>query len=130
MKKITVITVLLIVACHGIFAQTEKQTTNINIEGQFAVTTNANALFINLGGPTLRFNFPKISIGGTMFPTLKFEVKASKLLVTPLLGVGPQLCFLKDKRFILEFPCYYTASKNTWTVSAGFGYVLTKPKKQ
>ena len=130
MKEITIITALLIVACSGIFAQTEKQTTCRNIEGQFAMTTNAKALFINLGGPALRFNFSKFSIGVTMFPTIKFEDKSSKLLVTPLLGVGPQLCFLKNKRYILEFPSYYTASKNSWTVSAGFGYVLTTPKKQ
>lgn len=129
MKKITIITALLIASCHGIFAQIEKQTAYVNIEGQFAITTNAKALFVNLGGPTLRFNFPKFSIGTTLFPTIKFEDKASEFLVTPILGVGPQLCFLKDKRFILEFPCYYTASKNTWTVSAGFGYVLTMPKK-
>jgi len=130
MKKIAVITVLLIFASSRIFAQAEQHTTYLNVEGQIALTTNAKALFVNLGGPNLRFNFPKFSIGFTMFPTIKFDNTASKLHATPLLGVGPQFCFLKDKRFILEFPCYYTASKNTWTVSAGFGYVLTKPKKQ
>jgi hypothetical protein len=129
MKKITIITALLIASCYSIFAQTEKQTTNLTIEGQIAMTTNAKALFVNLGGPALRFNFAKFSLGATMFPTIKFENKASKILVTPCLGVGPQLCFLKGKRFILEFPCYYTASNNKWSVSAGFGYVLTKPKK-
>jgi hypothetical protein len=130
MKRITLTATLLIAACAGIFAQIAQQSNYLNIEGQIAMTSNANALFVNLGGPTIRFNFQKFSIGGTFFPTLKFEDKASKLLVTPCLGVGPQLCFLKDKRFILEFPCYYTAAKNTWSVSAGFGYVLTKPKKQ
>jgi hypothetical protein len=129
MKKITLTAVLLITVCTGILAQTEQPTNHINIEGQIAMTTDAKALFVNLGGPAIRFNFQKFSIGGTFFPTLKFENKASKLLVTPCLGVGPQLCFLKDKRFILEFPCYYTAAKNTWTVTAGIGYVLTKPKK-
>jgi hypothetical protein len=89
MKKITLIAVLLMVACAGIFAQTEQQTNHINIEGQIAMTTNGNALFVNLGGPAIRFNLQKFSIGGTFFPTLKFENKASKLVVTACLGVGP-----------------------------------------
>ena len=130
MKRITIAAALLIIAFSGIFAQIEQQKSHLSIDGQIALTTNAKALFVNLGGPTLRFNFPKFSIGFTMFPTIKFENTSSKFHATPFLGVGPQLCFLKDKRFILEMPCYYTASKNSWTVSAGIGYVLTKPKKQ
>jgi hypothetical protein len=130
MKKITLIAALLMVACTGLFAQIDQPKSSVNFEGQFVMTTNANALFVNLGGPGLRFNFPKFSIGGIFIPTLKFEDKASKLLVSTCLGIGPQICFLKDKRFILEFPCYFTAAKNIWTVSAGLGYVLTKPKKQ
>jgi hypothetical protein len=130
MKKITFIIALFIIACPVIFAQIEKQTANLNIEGQIAATTNAKALFINLGGPALKFSLPKFSIAITLFPTFKFEETASKLVVSPCLGFGPRLYFLKDKRFILEFPCYCNASKNIWTASAGFGYVLTKPKKQ
>jgi hypothetical protein len=57
MKKITLIAVLLTVTCAGIFAQTEQQKSNLYIDGQFAISTNAKALFINLGGPTIRFNF-------------------------------------------------------------------------
>ena len=53
MKKITIIAALLIVACPGIIAQIEQQKSYLNIEGQFAMTTNANALFVNLGGPVL-----------------------------------------------------------------------------
>jgi hypothetical protein len=129
-KHITFISVFFMVLCPTIFAQTEKPNPTMNIEGQFGLTTNAQALFFNLGGPTLRFNFQKFSVGGTFFPSLKLENKASKLLATPVLGVGPQLCFLKDKRFIVEFPCYYSASKAAWTVTFGVGYILTKPKKQ
>jgi len=130
MKYITIIAVLIIIAGQGLFAQTAKQTSNLNIEGQIGLTTNTESLFFNLGGPTLRFSFPKFAVGATMFPSLKVENKASKLTVTPLLGAGPQFCFLKDKRFILEFPCYYTASKASWTFTMGIGYILTKPKKQ
>jgi hypothetical protein len=130
MKHITIITLLLVVACPALFAQTEKQPAKLNLEGQIALTTNGEALFFNMGGPSLRFNFPKFAFGATMFPSLKSENKASKIQVTPLLGVGPQICFLKDKRLIVEFPCYYSASKAAWTVTIGVGYILTKPKKQ
>ena len=49
MIKITLIAILLLVACAGIFAQTEQQTNHLNIEGQIAMTTNGNALFVNMG---------------------------------------------------------------------------------
>jgi len=92
-------------------------------------SANANALFINIGGPFLRVNFPRTSIGITFYPTFKFEKTASKIVVSPLLGVGPQICFLKNKRFIIAFPCYYYSTKNFWTATVGFGYVITAPKK-
>jgi hypothetical protein len=130
MKKTTLTASMLIIACVGLFAQVDQQKSSLNIDGQIGMTTNGNALFVNFGGPAFRFSFPKFSIGGTFFPTLKLEDKASKLLATTCLGIGPQLCFLKDKRFIFELPCYYTAAKNIWLVSAGIGYVLTKPRKQ
>jgi hypothetical protein len=130
MKRKLITAILFLTACSGILAQVDKPATKVSLEGQIALTTNIDALFINLGGPTLRINFAKFSIGGSFLPSLKIENKASKLLATPVLGIGPQVCFLKDKRFILEFPCYYIASKAEWTLSMGVGYVLTKPKRQ
>ena len=49
MEKITLTAALLIVACVGIFAQIDQQKSNLNIEGQIAMTTNGNALFVNMG---------------------------------------------------------------------------------
>ena len=117
MNKIILVAALLLADCAGIIAQNVQQTNHLNIEGQIAMTTNAKALFVNLGGPALRFNFQKFSVGVTLFPTLKLENKASKLLATTSLGIGPQLCFLKDKRFILEFPCskkYLVGLSRVW----------------
>ena len=111
------------------FSQTENQKANLNIEGQIAATTNGKAVFINMGGPAIKFVFPKFAFAINILPSFKFEDDKPKPIVTPLLGVGPQFYFLKDKRFLLSFPCYYFASKNTWEMSAGLGYVLTKPKK-
>lgn len=130
MNKITFLVALFMFFWYSLFAQSEKRSSNLNFEGQIMASANANALFMNLGGPTLKLSFPKISVGVTLYPSFKFENTDSKLVVSPVLGVGPQLCFLKDKRFILAIPCYYYASKNFWTATVGFGYILTRPKKQ
>lgn len=116
-------------ASSTLLAQNENQT-SFNIEGQIAVTTNGSALFINLGGPAIKFVFKKFAIAANFLPSLKFEDDAPRPFVTPLFGVGPQFYFLRDKRFVLSFPCYYNPSKNRWEVSGGIGYVLTKPNKK
>jgi hypothetical protein len=129
MKKPTLIIALIIASCSVIFAQIEKQTANLNIEGQIMLSANAHALFLNLGGPALRLNFSKTSVGIDLYPSFKFENSASKLVISPLLGVGPQICFLKGKRFIIAIPCYYYSTKNFWIASLGFGYILTTSNK-
>ena len=98
------------------------------VEGQLAVTTNGKAVFMSIGGVSLKFIFKKFTVGINMGPALKFESENSKITTVPVLGVGPQIYFLKDKRFFLNFPAYYIGSKKIWTQSAGIGYVLTKPK--
>jgi hypothetical protein len=100
----------------------------LQLEGQIAAATNGQALFINMGGPALKFIFPKIAFSINMVPSLKFEEDKPKPIVVPLLGVGVQFYFLKDRRFVLSLPCYYYASRNIWTMAAGIGYVLSKPK--
>ena len=130
MKKLTVIITLFIIFCSVIFAQVDKQRFNMNLEGQLMATANTEALYINMGGPAIKVIFTRFSISINMYPSFKFEIPVSKLIVTPQLGLGPQLNFLKDKRFVIAFPCYYQASKSTWTVTAGIGYIFTKPKKQ
>jgi hypothetical protein len=129
-KKLTIIIAFLIIFYPVIFAQVDKQQFNMNLEGQLVVTANEKALFINMGGPAIKLLFTKFSIAINMYPSFKFEVPVSKLVVTPLLGLGPQLNLLKDKRFVIAFPCYYQASKSIWTATAGIGYIFTKPKKQ
>jgi hypothetical protein len=83
-----------------------------------------------MGGPAMKVIYPRFSIAINMYPSFKFEIPVSKLIVTPQLGPGPQLNFLKDKRFVIAFPIYYQASKSTWTATTGIGYIFTKPKKQ
>jgi hypothetical protein len=129
-RRLIIFIKLFLLYCPVIFAQVDEPHFNMNLEGQFVATANAEALFINMGGPAIKLVFPKCSIAINMYPSFKFEVPASKLIVTPQLGVGPQLNFLKEKRFIIAFPCYYQASKSNWTATAGIGYIFTKPKKQ
>jgi hypothetical protein len=109
------------------FAQTEPKT-QFNIEGQIAITTNGQGIFYNMGGPNVKFNFSKVSLAINMMPSLRFQNDPVKSVVTPMLGFGPQLYFLKNKKFLLSFPAYYNTSNNQWIFTAGVGYVLTKKK--
>ena len=93
------------------------------------MTTDGKGVFFNMGGPNVKFNFSKLSVAINMMPSLRFQEDKVKSLVTPMLGVGPQLYFLKDKRFILSFPAYYNTGTNKWTFTAGLGFSLTKKKK-
>jgi hypothetical protein len=106
-------------------AQTE-QSVSLNLEGQLAASTDGKGLFINAGGPALKFSFPRFAFSVNMMPSLRFQNEAHKPLVTPILGCGPQFYFLKERRFIVSFPCYYYSSSQVWTFTAGIGYVLTK----
>ena len=124
-----IILFLLIVLSFSVFSQTETMPkAAFNLEGQIAATSNGKAVWYNMGGPSIKFNFKKIGFGIGMFPSLKFEDDNPRPIVIPILGVGPQIYFLKHKRAILSFPCYYIAARNSWELTAGIGYVLTKPK--
>jgi hypothetical protein len=101
---------------------------SFRMEGQFVTSTDGQSVFINAGGPALKFHFEKFAFSINMMPSLRFREEAHKPLVTPILGCGPQFYFLKEKRFILSFPCYYYASSQTWTFTAGLGYLLTTKK--
>lgn len=101
----------------------------VSIEGQLSVSVNNTCVFVNLGGPALKFATKKVCLSFNLLPSLKFENVVGKPLVTPILGFGPQFCFLQNKRFILSLPCYYHTTQNAWMTSFGVGYVLTKPKK-
>jgi hypothetical protein len=84
---------------------------------------------MNLGGPTLKFTYPKFAFAWTFMPSLRFHDVKGTTQITPILGTGLQIYVLKDKRFILSLPFYYLASNNTWIGTLGIGYVLSKPKK-
>ena len=107
----------------------EEQKSSLNMEGQITATTNGKDLFFNLGGPTLKFNYPKFAFAWTFMPSFRFHDVKGSIQVAPILGTGLQVYSLKDKRFIVSLPFYYLASNNTWIGTIGVGYVLSKPKK-
>lgn len=117
------------IALAGLTAagQEAKSNFNVGLEGQVAVTTNGKSVFANMGGPCLKLSLRQAALGLSMFPSLKFEQDGSRSVVTPILGVGPQL-YLFGKRLVLSFPCYYYAAKNVWVGTAGLGYVFTRSK--
>ena len=128
MKKIVFLIALILVSVSA-HSQSEQKQTSFNLEGQIAVATDGKGVFFNMGGPNVKFNFSKFSLAINMMPSLRFQEDKVKSFVTPMLGFGPQIYFLKDKRFLLSFPAYYNTGNNQWTFTAGLGYVLTKKKK-
>lgn len=124
-KKIGILLLSSIVV--SAFSQ-EEQKSSLQIEGQLAITTNAKDVFVNVGGPSLKFNLSKVAFAFNFLPSLRFHEIAGKIQVSPILGSGIQVYGLKDKRLVLSFPWYYLAATNSWTFTCGLGYVFSKSK--
>jgi len=124
-KKIFILSLIF----SGFVFSQEEAKTSLNIEGQVSFTTDWKGIFLNLGGPAIKFNFNKFSVALNFFPSLRFQEDKVKSFATPILGVGLQFYFLKDKRFILSFPSYYNTATNKWILTGGVGYLFTKMKK-
>ena len=125
MKRYAFIATLL-TAAH-LSAQTAKPY-EFNMEGQLVAVTDGKGIFLNAGGPGLKFHFRYFAVSLNMMPSLRFEKEDHKPLVTPMLGCGPQLYFLKERRLVFSFPCYYNQSSRVWTYTAGIGYVFSGKK--
>lgn len=97
-------------------------------EGQIATTTDSKGVFVNFGGPGIKLKTKFVNVSFNMMPSLRFQEDATKPFVTPILGVGPQLYFLKKKKLILSFPAYYFSNAQKWVFTAGIGYVITTSK--
>lgn len=114
------------------YSQTESKSEDRfqwSFEGQFVAATDGRGMYTNFGGPGLKWNFKYFSIGFNMMPSLRFENQPKTPLVTPILGTGPQLYLLKNRRLIISVPMYYIASRQMWTFTGGIGYVITTKKK-
>lgn len=100
-----------------------------SFEGQFVAATDGRGMYTNFGGPGVKWNFKHFSIGFNMMPSLRFENQPNTPLITPILGTGPQLYLLKNRRLIISAPMYYIANRQMWTFNGGIGYVITTKKK-
>jgi hypothetical protein len=97
-------------------------------DGQISATTDSKGVFVNFGGPGLKLKTKFINVSLNMMPSLRFQEDGTKPFVTPILGGGPQLYFLKKKKLILSFPAYYYSSTQKWVFTTGLGYVITTSK--
>jgi hypothetical protein len=106
----------------------EVKTISFGIEGQVAASTNGEGVFVNFGGPGIKLKTRYFNISFNMMPSIRFQEDITKPLVTPILGTGPQIYFLKNKRLLFTFPAYYYITSQKWIFTAGIGYVLTNGK--
>jgi hypothetical protein len=124
----TLLSYLLILISYCSYNQ-EKNGISIGLEGQLAFATDGRGIFTNFGGPGIKLKTKAFNLSFLMMPSLRFQNDDPKPFVIPVLGVGPQFNVLKNKRLILTFPAYYYVLEKRWTLAAGLGYVLTKPKQ-
>lgn len=104
-------------------AENKKVTTDWRIEGQIGVSTNGQAIFLNFGGPNIRFQYKKVAWGVGMYPSLRFWEDKPRTFITPSLGFG---AYLQYKKIGLIAPMYYNGAKNEWIPSVGLSYKLSK----
>ena len=121
------------VATTTSFAQEAKKETSIvtmKTVGSLAVSyhTGSESVFLNFGGPQIRFDYKKLGISYGMFPSLRFfngdiddntNSYRTKSIATPILGTGLSLYY---KKVAFVFPMYYLPANNVWLVSMGLGY--------
>lgn len=110
------------------FCAQDKKSLEWGFEGQIATTTDSKGVFVNFGGPGIKLKTKYFNLSLNMMPSLRFQEEGTKPLVTPILGVGPQIYLLKQKKLLFTFPAYYYSSIQKWVFTAGLGYVLTNGK--
>jgi hypothetical protein len=103
---------------NNIFAQNKISS---SFSGQFFASTDLKALYVNFGGPMIKYKAKKINIGVGMFPSLRFKSDKTKSIVTPTLGAGLQL---EIRKIVIGMPAYYIAANNNWYISVGVGIKL------
>jgi hypothetical protein len=117
MKKLIIILAMLFLTISTI-AQNKISS---SFSGQIFASTDLKAMYLNFGGPMIKYKAKKINIGFGMFPSLRFKNEAPKSVVTPSLGAGLQI---EIKKFVIGLPAYYVTANNNWYLSAGVGIKL------
>lgn len=88
------------------------------------------SLYMNFGGPSIRFEHKKFGFAYGMFPSVRFfhgdlsdntNPYRAKSAATPILGTGISVNY---KKFIVVVPMYYLPANNVWLASVGFGFKM------
>lgn len=122
MKKICIAVFLITTFYDAIAQDSSSAKTHIRatkFTGQVMASYDADAFYVNFGGPSLSVNFGKLKLAISMLPSLRIKDDPVRPVVTPILGAGPSLQY---KKMLLGFPFYYIAASNVWKMSVGLGY--------
>ena len=90
--------------------------------GTGSAVGSSHAMYLNFGGPAVKFELSDIAVGASLFPSLKMILNAPSGVnaVTAALGFGPYLSF---GRVTLSLPIYFPSATTT-DVALGLGYRL------
>ena len=131
MKTIFCVAVLVTAFLQAI-AQEKKTEPKISISpitAQFMISTNFDAVCLNMVGTGIRYTRKNTIISITIFPTLIFREDTEipdpgdpkRPFVRPGFAVGPMFQY---KRLLLGFPTFF--QDDEWHVTAGVGVKIGK----
>jgi hypothetical protein len=109
MKKLFILYIILSCSIFG------KADDDFKITGLSSVAVNSKNIFLNFGGPSLKFEKNDYYMSFSFFPSLRYDEEAHQY--SPVLGAG--LLLGRESVFIVLPNYYYTAN---WYTAFGLGY--------
>ena len=111
------------------FSQVDEKPQKISISpfsGQFLISTNLNAVYLNFVGAGIRYTKNNMSVAISLFPSLSFKEdkptdEPKKPFVRPGFACGP---LIQYKKLMLGFPTFYQDDR--WHFTVGFGVRIGK----
>jgi hypothetical protein len=103
--------------------QNQKVTLN-SFTAQFLISTDLDAVYLNVVGAGVRYTNRHTSVSLTIFPSLSFREDKSeenKPFVRPGFAIGP---LFQYKRFMFGLPTFY--QDDAWHFTAGMGVKIGK----
>jgi hypothetical protein len=104
---------------------------SFGLTGQVGASTDGKAVFVNLGGPNLKFetkikridkNLLTFNVGCAMYPSLWYHPDLTGSKIRPTLGAG---LFFSVQKTSLIIPVYYIAYPNEaakWHITFGLAH--------
>ena len=88
------------------------------VSGTAMIATDGNAVYMNLGGPGLKWAQGNWQLSINMLPSLRFVSDKPRPFATPSLGAGFLVTY---KRFVVGLPIYYISARQEWRLAPGVG---------